>query len=368
MWIVQERPLPDHAAAPIWKVVRARLGDFYRKTIRRDVPILTFHRIRPGDGTSLETLREILDYVASELRVLTLGELADLLRRRTSATGVGGRRSKVGKSKVGRPWTLDLGPSDLPTSAPGVGRYRARTPRNHIILTFDDATKDQYDLAAPELNQRGLRATFGVIGCTLFEPSVPPLHWYLHLLETTVKPSVQFGFPPYFTQRTLPLDSAGKRALAEPKSPLRKAIQGCEHRVATQIVASLGEALAVPPPKVGELFISLAQMRSLLDQGHEAAGHSLRHQDVHEPDEAAWNRDLYQDFALMNEAFGPRSHPFIYPFGTERRPTIHAKIKEAGFCCAATSEWGTNRQGADPYALCRIGVDNDTKVPLATIY
>ncbi len=70
----------------------------------------------------------------------------------------------------------------------------------------------------------------------------------------------------------------------------------------------------------------------------------------------------------MNEAFGFRLHPYLYPFGKERRPEVHAKVKEAGFACAATSEWGTNTRRADPYALRRVGVDDNTRVPFATIY
>ena len=70
----------------------------------------------------------------------------------------------------------------------------------------------------------------------------------------------------------------------------------------------------------------------------------------------------------MNEAFGTRDHPYIYPFGKERRREIHAKVRHAGFGCAATTEAGTNLQSADPYALRRINIDSDTRVPLATIY
>lgn len=311
---------------PLWKRLRARVGNSYRKCLRRDVPILTFHRIRPVDGTGLATLGSVLDYVASEHRVLTLSELTGVLRR-------GGR-----------------------------------IPRNAMVLTFDDGTRDQYELAAPELNKRGLRATFGVIGCTLLERSVPPLHWYLHLLETTTRTSVRFGFQPFLAEQTWSVDPGGRRELAKMESPLLTAILAQHHSVGAEMMAALGEALQVAPPTVDELFMSLAQIRSLQEQGHEPAGHSLRHQDVDRPDQDTWARDLQEGFALMNEAFGTRSHPYIYPFGTERRLAIHHKVQEAGFCCAATTEWGTNRPGANPYALRRVGVDNDTQVPLATVY
>ena len=39
---------------PVLRKVRATLGDCYRDKIRRDVPILAFHRIRKGDGELLQ--------------------------------------------------------------------------------------------------------------------------------------------------------------------------------------------------------------------------------------------------------------------------------------------------------------------------
>ncbi len=316
----------DSSVMPVLRKVRATLGNCYRDKIRRDVPILAFHRIRPGDGTSIKTFRKVLDYVASTHRALTLGELGEMLRCGT------------------------------------------RIPKNGIVLTFDDATLDQYTLAGPELNERGLRATFGVIGCTLFERSVPLLHWFLHVLETTTVPSVRFGFPPHVPDQTLVLDAPGKRALRNSASPLRRAIQASQRAIGAEIVAALGEALEVPPPKVEEMFMSYAQMRELQDLGHEPAGHSMYHQDVNEPDAPTWTRDLHACFSLMNEAFGRCDRPYIYPFGKERRPEIHEQIRRAGFCCAATTEAGTNRQNADPFSLRRISIDSNTRVPLATVY
>ena len=326
MEMVQDQVAPHRVVGPIWRTVRARLGDFYRRNVRRDVPILTFHRIRQDDGIDLATLGQVLDYVASDYDVLTLGELAELLRR------------------------------------------RGRMNRRRIVLTFDDATRDQFELAVPELDRRGLRATFGVIGCTLFERAVPPFHWYLYLLETARKPSVDFEFPPYFDRQTLLLDVPGRLALAHPTSPLRRVIQSSDYRIGTQIVAALGEALAVPPPKADELYVTPAEVRSLLSRGHEAAAHSLRHQGVYEPNKKLWLEDLRADYALMKEAFGIERPSYIYPFGKERRPEVHAKVRKTGFACAATSEWGTNRMGADPFALRRIGIGSGARVPLATIY
>ncbi|MCH7591442.1 MAG: hypothetical protein IH989_01500 [Planctomycetes bacterium] len=129
---------------PVLRKVRATLGNCYRDKIRRDVPILAFHRIRKGDGTSLDTFRKVLDYVASTHRALTLGELGEMLRRGT------------------------------------------RIPQNGIVLTFDDATLDQNTLAGPELNQRGLRATFGVIGCTLLVRWVSRNEWLGHRRRVTL--------------------------------------------------------------------------------------------------------------------------------------------------------------------------------------
>jgi peptidoglycan/xylan/chitin deacetylase (PgdA/CDA1 family) len=311
---------------PVWKQVRARAGCFYRTKIRRDVTILTLHRIGTDGGTSTSKLDALFEYVAAEHEVFTMSEVAQILRDGD------------------------------------------KLPRNGLALTFDDGTKDHFTLAAPLLKRHGLRATFAVIGCTLFEQVVPPLYCYFHVLEYTTSPQVRFAFPPAFPEQTLALDAAGKRALAADDSPLRKLVQASEYPMAAEVATAFGEAVGVKAPIASDLFMTLDEVRSLNADGHEAAGHSLRHQDVGEPDFPTWVRDLHTDFAVMNDAFGTRAHPYIYPFGTERSPSVHAEVRKAGFCCAATTEWGANTRHTDPYALQRVGFDNNTPVPIPAIY
>ena len=83
---------------------------------------------------------------------------------------------------------------------------------------------------------------------------------------------------------------------------------------------------------------------------------------------AQWETDLRENFAIMRDSFGPGPHPYIYPFGKERRPIVHAKIRKVGFCCACTSQWGTNVSGTDPFALQRTGINDETRVPFDVIY
>ena len=169
-------------------------------------------------------------------------------------------------------------------------------------------------------------------------------------------------------ERTWSLDVRGREALSTMRSPIVRAIQQNHHDIGAEIAAAFGEAVGVAPAGVDDLFMTLDQMQSLRDRGHEAAGHSVRHQDVGEPSPAVWTRDLKENLAIMHDAFGSARHPYIYPFGRERRTCIHELVREAGFCCAATTEWGTNQRGASPFGLRRIGIDDDSGVPLPTIY
>lgn len=316
-----------NSSAKIWKTARRLGGHLYRTRIRRDIPILTFHRIRQGDGIAVETLDRVLDHVASEFRTITLTELASLLKQ-------GGR-----------------------------------LPRNHIVLTFDDATLDHYHTVAPALNCRGLRASFGVIGCTLVERTAPPLYAYFHVLDTTALRTAQFGFPPLVPDQLLRLDQPARQRLAAASSPLRQAVQGSEHSLASELVAALAERLEVELPAADKLFMNLEQIRELVATGHEAAAHSLRHQDVGEPSLPRWEEDLKTNFTLMSDVFGSETPPaYIYPFGKERRPHIHSKIKQAGFCCACTSRRGTNVSKCDPFSLSRVGVCDEASVPFDVIY
>ncbi|NOT01171.1 MAG: polysaccharide deacetylase family protein [Phycisphaerales bacterium] len=308
------------------KQVRAVGGNVYRRHLRRDVPILCLHRIRDVNGAGPAKLAELLDHCADRYQTITLGEFATILH---------------------------------------AGRA---LPRNAVVITFDDGTIDHFTLAAPALAARGLSATFALIGCTLFERALPPLHAYMHLIETAAGRSFRFGFPPVLAERDWILDADGKRVLLADDCPLRRIVQAGDPALAADVVTALGETLGIPLPDASDLFVTLDQARALVDAGHEPAGHSLRHQDVDEPDRKTWLRDLHADFDVMNDAFGRRPHPYIYPFGRTRSPDVHARIRDAGFCCAATTQWGANRRGDDPFALRRIGIDNRTPIPWPPIY
>lgn len=313
-------------ATSVWRRMRAAGGNFYRTRLRRDVPILTFHRIRDADGTSEATLAKVLDHCAERFTVNTMGELAALMRR---------------------------------------GR---RLPRNAIVLTFDDCTRDQLTAAVPALRARGLRATFGAIGCTLVERQVPVLYRYFHALDRTRLGSVWFGFEPHVPVREWRLDPSGRRELMDWHSPLLQTLIRCEHAVGVEIASAFAAALDVPPPDAAELFITLEELRRLEDEGHEAAAHSLRHVDVDRPDPVTWRKELREDFELMTDLFGRRRHSFIFPFGYDHSAAARAAVRDAGFGCAATTEWGTNTRRTDVYALRRVGIDTNTPVPLPTIY
>ncbi len=318
--------MPAEVSTTVWRRMRAAGGDFYRSRVRRDVPILMFHRIRDAEGVGEAKLAEILDHCADGYRVITLGDLATLIRRGT------------------------------------------RVPNNTVVLTFDDCTRDQFTRAAPALRERGLRATFATIGCTLTERRLPRLYWYFHVIENTTLKSATFGFAPHVTHRDWRLDDTGRREMMHWRSPLLQAVIRSDHSVGEDIVASLGETLGVSPPVVDELFMTLDDLKSLEREGHEVAAHTMQHVDVDRPDRDTWNRELRENFAMMTDLFGARRHSFVFPFGYDRSPSASQRVQDVGFGCAATTEWGTNTRHTDVHSLRRVGVDNDTRVPLATIY
>ncbi len=310
----------------IWPRIRAAGGKLYRDRIRRDVPILVIHRIREVDGTSLSTLCRVLDHCAEHHQVITLGELAATLRR------------------------------------------GANLPRNAIVLTFDDCTSDHISLAASELRKRGLRATFAPIGCVLRDSLVPAVHWLLHILETTPRKSIRFGFPGLIEERTWPMGREHMPELLGSDSALRRTIQSAEYPLAVDMLFALGQAAGVAPPQAEDLFATVDDVKSLVADGHEVAGHSMLHRDVDEPDRDRWTSDLRESFDLISDLFGQKAHSYIYPFGHERSMSVHSIVKAAGFGCAATTEMGTNTRRTSPFALRRIGIHSDWPVPFPPVY
>lgn len=230
----------------------------------------------------------------------------------------------------------------------------AQTPQEKPLLsiTFDDGYADNYELAAPILEQSGLAATFFVT-TGFIESRMPP--WYDRAADAW-----QRAAPDVRRQLMIKLGRPG------PSNPSQRT----RHITIESWMAGLKDApvdrrlhlvesLAALSP--GHMDVDLYRPMSedhvaaLLERGHEIASHTVNHAILTQIDGRALRAELQGSLDRLKTVTGRRIAGFSYPNGNvdER---VERAVTEAGYDYACTMESGLNEARAQLTRLARISI------------
>lgn len=223
-----------------------------------------------------------------------------------------------------------------------------------LALTFDDGQLDNFENALPVLEKYGVRASFYVPSQVLGDHS--PL-WHddvaraVLALRTSSEPEAAqlLGSEGLHAPQTMSGDSPEEWAVNQTKAwkPTRR-VSFLER--AASLGAKLNLAGRHRPTWDG--FMSVEQMKKLLERGHEIGAHSHSHALLPQLDDHQLTREIVGCKQLLEEAIGSEVETFCYPNG-DNDPRVQAVVKSAGYRAAVTTAWGSNPPGSDVYALSR---------------
>lgn len=242
-----------------------------------------------------------------------------------------------------------------PTSLHQVGHFlkgAGEIPDRAVVVTFDDGYRDNYEIAAPVLNELGVPATFyATVDC---------------VERRTLPWPARLRFVLRNTAKECWTDSSGgiwplSNDMEREKALLRSCDECCQltGTVQEKYVASLSEQLDTQvPAESGALMMSYDQMRALVRQGHVVGSHTMTHPNMAyvNPEVARCEMTLSKQ-RLEQELGGPVPHfaypcPALSPHWTEQ--TV-ATSRAVGYETAVTTNGGLARKGDDPLRLKRIG-------------
>ncbi len=291
--------------------------------------VLTYHRIAERDtdpfydpviSATPSSFRAQMEWLHKRMRTLTLLELETRIR-------------------TGGPWNEPA-----------------------AFVTFDDGYRDNFDTAAPILNELNIPATFFIPTEFLQSPELP---WWDHVAYVIKKTP---------TRRLLL-----NRGPGDLKSPLAIDLETTSRPLAivTIIRAILDEKIADLPwflehlavqaevtveSDLGQsLFMSWEQMQQLTDTaGRLTIGsHTHSHLDLSKLDAQSLKRELVLSKQILQERLGQEVFALAYPFGwsgTFNQVTKKSAM-EAGYRLAFASRTGVSRSGMlDPFEIRRLGV------------
>ncbi len=221
-------------------------------------------------------------------------------------------------------------------------------PPRAVALTFDDGYRDNLELAAPELERRGMAATFFLVPRLLDRRLDPWWETAAWAVNASTASEVAVG------DRRLPLTTPAERTAA--RGTVSELLKRRDRARREDTLGELVERLAPPPREdLAELFLDWDGARDLAGRGFEIGSHSRDHCILSEETAAAQRDDLGESRAMLEEHLGVSISAIAYPNGTTRdydEATLTA-ARAAGYAHGVTTRKGWNSRRTPPFELRR---------------
>lgn len=232
-------------------------------------------------------------------------------------------------------------------------------PRPRAAITFDDACRDNFDVALPILREFGLTATFFIPTDFLERPRLP---WWDHVA---------------YVAKASRLDRFEVGRTADDPAPIvvelatpdrSAAIMGLIRPILAGEVPDVDAFLKrledrarvdVDSPALGrDLFMSWAHLKALAAEGHAIASHAHSHVALGTLDDRDARRELALSRTILEAAVGRPVRAVAYPYGWPGAVSgrTFRLAAAAGYRAGFTAFEGTVRPGCDPLAMPRLNV------------
>lgn len=245
------------------------------------------------------------------------------------------------------------------------GKYQPQRPL--CLLTFDDGTREHFELVTPVLRERSIQGLFFLVTGAIDEQRVVNVHQN-HFLMADME------FQDY-QQKFL---AALKNFVPEPLPAVDAATVAKTYRWDTPEVAAfkymlnfqlseeiknqvLGQLFAKhfgdPAAFSRELYVQWDEARQMQSAGMILGGHTHAHQALATLSDEEQNRDLARCMKLLQANLAPQAAwPFCYPYGKPNsfNDTTKTTLRQLGFACSFSTIVGDNEPGEDLFAIRRI--------------
>ena len=207
-------------------------------------------------------------------------------------------------------------------------------PRNAVLVTFDDGTRSQTEIAVPELDRLGVKAVFFVVLGAL-DTDVP--YWWEQVLARRAQLS---RFP--FADRTF-----------DDPDLLVSALKTVPDEARMEALGRLDNLYGTAPP-VPQMRLS--DLRAAVASGHDVGDHSFTHPLLDRCGDERLADEMQRSATAFQEAFPAAPLVYAYPNGNwDQRVRSH--LAAAGYKCAFLFDHRL-ADLADPYGISRLRVND----------
>jgi peptidoglycan/xylan/chitin deacetylase (PgdA/CDA1 family) len=228
---------------------------------------------------------------------------------------------------------------------------RGDVPSRSVAITFDDGYSDNYENAFPILKRYGLPATIfvatGAIG------TGNPL-WHDQVFDAFRFATVTHARLNDSTLPALSLESPGSRdfSVRLVLDRARTLYGGSRRKFIDDLEQKLRPSL---PADRNKRMLNWEQIRKMHQEGIEIGSHTVSHPILSRITREEMTRELADSRRKLCDELGGPVFSFAYPNGrsSDYNETVKALVKESGYSCAVTCQFGFNEVFSDPFDLKR---------------
>lgn len=243
-------------------------------------------------------------------------------------------------------------------------------PRDLCLLTFDDGLKDHYSAVLPVLAERRIQGLFFVPTACL-EGVVASVHKSHFLMAALDFKEYQQAFASKLAGLSRETSTGVNMKVAQlayrwdaPEVAAFKYLLnfGLPEALRTQILDALFvEYLGGETEFARQLYLSWDEAREMQTAGMLLGGHSHNHVALAMMNDDCQRADLETCAGLLHGRLNSQPlWPFTYPYGqskTYNSLTVRS-LRDLGFACSFTTEFGANEVNQDPFSIRRIDTND----------
>jgi peptidoglycan/xylan/chitin deacetylase (PgdA/CDA1 family) len=218
-------------------------------------------------------------------------------------------------------------------------RSGAALPPRATAITFDDGYRDNLELAVPELERRGMPATFFLVPGLLDRRVEPWWEQAAWAVTDAIEHEATID-----GRRLVLADPGGRRAvLKEVAELLKRRDRAAREGALQELIAQLAPR---PRGDLSELFLDWEGARALASRGFEIGSHSRDHAILSEETARAQAEDLATSRSALESGLGVPVTAVAYPNGTRHDydAATLAAARAAGFETGVTTRKGINSE------------------------
>lgn len=234
----------------------------------------------------------------------------------------------------------------------------ARRSGRHVLITFDDGYRDNYEVALPILQGRGLSATFFICTGFIDQPRAAwwdEVAWMVHTSTRGAAAARDWlpGPVPWGRNREPAIRLLAARA---------KTMAETERERYLDALAGATGTRRLGPADTGSLWMTWDMVRGLHAAGMEVGGHTVRHPLLGSLSPAMQEQEIAGCARRLHEELQIPMRVFSYPFGTadsfnaDTVASLRARDVRWGFNLAGGC-WDFSRtEERSPYNVPRVCV------------